>query len=104
MARFEAVEARAEGCSVRVKFTLDAPAVVGWQLYDPASGAYLSEGEWSEANGARVDLRVELPFGDGPYRVQVAPVADRARFVLIDAELSGAGGAIQPPRVTTAGR
>jgi len=89
---------------VRVRFTLDAPSVIGWQLFDPATGAYLAEGEWAEVNGKGADLLVELPFGDGPYRVQVAPVADRSRFILIDARLDGARVELQPPRVTTEGR
>jgi len=109
MARFEAVEARAEGSGIRVRFTLDSPGMIGWQLFDPGSGAYLAEGEWSKVNGngtghTGVDLLVDLPFGDGPYRVQVAPVADRARFILIDAQVDGTRVEIQPPRVTTAGR
>jgi lipopolysaccharide transport system permease protein len=107
--RFQAVQATPEGSGIRVRFTLDSPGVIGWQLFDPGSGAYLAEGEWSEVNGngaghTGVDLLVELPFGDGPYRVQVAPVSDRAHFILIDAQLEGTRVEIQPPRVTTTGR
>lgn len=106
--RFQAVQATAEGSGIRVQFALETPAVIGWQLFDPDSGAYLAEGEWSEVNGSgaglHADLKVELPFGDGPYRVQVAPVKDRSRFILIDANLDGSRVEIQAPRVTTAGR
>src|ERR1700689_1948554 len=96
MARFNAVQAQAEGDAIRVRFTLDAlgpgTQVVGWQLYDPDSGAFLFEGEWQEttphqAGHSDVDLSVTLPPDDGPYRIQVAPVEDRARFILIDAHV-----------------
>ena len=113
MATFREVQAEAEGAGIRVRFTLNAPAVVGWQLFDPDTGAYLAEGQWSEVtgNGAgaagtgpRADIYVDLPFGDGPYRVQVASVDARERFILIDAHLDGTQVSIRPPRVTTAGR
>jgi lipopolysaccharide transport system permease protein len=109
MARFEAVQAQSEGAAIRVRFTLDAPGVVGWQLYDPASGAFLYEGEWSQAGGngtghTDVDLRVTLPAEDGPYRIQVAPVEDRARFILIDAQVGEGQVSMEPPRITTQSR
>ena len=101
MARFTNVGAVVDGDALRVTFQLDAPGVIGWQIYDPSSGAFLFEGEWTELRDAKVDLRVMLPQEDGPYRVQVAPVADRGRFILIDAQLSGGQVAMTPPRVTT---
>jgi lipopolysaccharide transport system permease protein len=113
MARFNAVQAQSEGEAIRVRFTLDAPGpgtqVVGWQLYDPDSGAFLFEGEWQEATPhqaghADVDLSVTLPPDDGPYRIQVAPVEDRARFILIDAHVGQGRVSIHPPRVTTQSR
>ncbi len=103
MAKYSSVGAVIDGDAIRLRFNLDAPGVVGWQIYDPSSGAFLFEGEWIELRGAQVDLRVVLPREDGPYRVQVAPVADRGRFILIDAQLSGGTLEMTPPRVTTAG-
>src|SRR6202790_306601 len=101
MARYSSVGAVIDGDAIRLRFELDEPGVVGWQIYDPSSGAFLFEGQWIELHGAQVDLRVVLPREDGPYRVQVAPVADRGRFILIDALLSGGMLEIGPPRVTT---
>ncbi|HML17125.1 MAG TPA: hypothetical protein VK419_08870, partial [Bryobacteraceae bacterium] len=102
MARFEGVGAEIEGNAIRVSFRLDAPCLVGWQIYDPSTGAFLFEGEWREVRDRNVEMRVALPEQEGAYRVQVAPVEDRRRFVLIDAEVSGGAIAISPPRVTTA--
>jgi lipopolysaccharide transport system permease protein len=103
MARFEGVQATREGSDIRLRFRLDRPCVLGWQVLDPATGAFLFEGEWSEARGGDVDLRVKLPAEDGPYRVQVAPVEDRARFLLLDAHVIEGALALEAPRVTTAG-
>src|SRR5271156_4303313 len=103
MARFNGVSAAVEGRALRVRFELDAPCVVGWQIYDPATGAFLFEGEWTEIHGTKVDMRVALPEEDGPYRVQVAPVEDRGRFVIIDARMHGGTLEMSAPRVATLG-
>jgi homopolymeric O-antigen transport system permease protein len=101
MAKFEAVEATREGQAIRLRFRLDRPGVVGWQVYDPATGAFLFEGEWSEVRDSMVDLRVALPQEDGPYSVRVAPVEDRERFILVDAHKAGGKLEIEPPRVVS---
>jgi lipopolysaccharide transport system permease protein len=103
MARFNGVSAVIEGRAIRVRFELDAPCVVGWQIYDPSTGAFLFEGEWAEIRDTSVDLRVALPEEDGPYRVQVAPVVDRGRFVVIDTRLHDGALEMSPPRVATLG-
>jgi len=107
MALFESVQATHEGCDIRLRFHLrsrdDRACVLGWQVLDPVSGAFLFEGEWTEARGGDVDLRVKLPAEDGPYRVQVAPVEDRARFLLLDAHVTEGELALGSPRVTSAG-
>ena len=100
---FEKIAAAVEGHAIRVHFELDAPCVVGWQIYDPATGAFLFEGEWREIRDKKVDLCVALPEDDGPYRVQVAPVEDRNRFVLIDAEVHDGALEMSPPRISTTG-
>jgi len=92
-----------DGNAICVHFELDRPEIVGWQVYDPATGAYLFEGEWSEAPGNEIDLRVALPAEDGPYRIQVAPVARRDRFILIDALVGDGRLEMSPPRIVTAG-
>jgi lipopolysaccharide transport system permease protein len=102
MARFTGVEAAVEGGGIQLRFSLDAPSVVGWQIYDPSTGAFLFEGEWLKLDGPAVEMTIALPEGDGPYRIRVAPVHDRARFVLIDAQVSAGAVEITDPRVTTA--
>jgi lipopolysaccharide transport system permease protein len=102
MANYSAIEADTEGSSIRLRFAWDSAGVIGWQLFDPDTGAFLYEGEWSEAAGPNIDLRIALPAEDGPYRVQVAPVSDRGRFIAIDARVEAGAVAIQPPRVETA--
>ena len=54
----EVLEAAAEGAVIHLRFRLDHPGVIGWQLYDPASGAFLQEGEWSEVTDRDADLRI----------------------------------------------
>jgi lipopolysaccharide transport system permease protein len=101
MAQFTAVEATQEGSAISLRFAIDSPGVIGWQIFDPASGAFLFEGEWSEARDSRVALRIDLPRDDGPYRVQVAPVEDRERFILIDARVENGTLKMDPPRVAS---
>jgi lipopolysaccharide transport system permease protein len=101
VAKFDSIQATQEGSAIRLRFRLDAPTIVGWQVFDPASGAFLFEGQWSEAREANVDLRLDLPCEDGPYRVQVAPVEDRARFIVIDARVSDGRLDMSAPRVST---
>jgi len=96
MATYRAVTAVAEGRSIRVRFE-GGSGVIGWQLLDPATGAFLYEGEWAESN----DVLVTLPEEEGPYRVQVAPVADRGRFIAIDAQVGGESVEISAPRVVS---
>jgi lipopolysaccharide transport system permease protein len=103
MARYTGIAAEIDGRVIRVRFGLDTPCVIGWQIYDPSTGAFLFEGEWSEIRDTKVDLRVALPEEDGPYRVQVAPVEDRDRFVLIDARVHDGAVEMSPARVGTQG-
>jgi lipopolysaccharide transport system permease protein len=110
MGRFQAVKATSEGpaetVTVRLRCRMDRPCALCWQVLDPATGAILSEGEWPETPGPDVDLRVALPPGDGPYRVQVAPAEDRSRMILpillIDARIDGGKLELDPPRVASA--
>ena len=103
MPSMEVLEAVAEGAAIHLRFRLDQPGVIGWQLYDPGTGAYLQEGEWSEMTGRDADLRIPLPAEEGAYSVQVAPVNDRARFIAIEAHVGTAGKLeIGTPRVLTA--
>jgi lipopolysaccharide transport system permease protein len=95
-------EAVTEGAAIRLRFQLDEPAVVGWQLYDPSTGAFLQEGEWSEVTGRDADLCIPLPGEEGDYSVQVAPVKDRARYIAIEAHVGAGKLAIGPAQVLSA--
>lgn len=101
MARFTTITAAVEQRDIAVRFTIDAPAAMGWQISDPETGAFLFEGEWSEPHDPKAALRVALPEEDGPYRVQIAPVDNRDRFILIDAHVHHGQVEMSPPRVVT---
>ncbi len=103
MAKFQDVVAVREDPAIRLRFRLDEPRVLGWQVFDPATGAFLSEGQWPEPRGPQVDLAVSLPAQDGPYRVHVAPIEDRERFILIEARVSGGSVEVGSPRVASRG-
>ena len=98
----DVLEAVAEGAAIRLRFTLDQPGVIGWQLYDPSTGAFLQEGEWSEVQGREADLRIPLPAMEGAYSVQVAPVNDRARYIAIEARVGQGTLKLGAPRLLTA--
>jgi lipopolysaccharide transport system permease protein len=99
----QVVEAKAEDDVIHLRFLVDQPGVIGWQLYDPATGAFLQEGEWSEVQGREVDLRIPRPTQEGAYSLQVAPVNDRARFIEIALQVGTAGRLeIGTPRILTA--
>jgi lipopolysaccharide transport system permease protein len=100
--RYSAVSAEIDHRVIHVRFELDAPCVIGWQIYDPTTNAFLFEGEWKQLRDRSADLRVELPEEDGPYRVQIAPVEQRDRFIVIDARMHGGVAEISSPSVGTA--
>lgn len=102
MVTFTGVEAALRNGKIHVRFRLGSPCVLGWQIYDPSTAAFLFEGEWKKLDDPQVEMTIDLPEEDGPYRVQVAPVEDRTRFILIDAQVSGGAVSMDPPRVTTA--
>src|SRR5579883_1890443 len=101
---FENLIAKRDGQSIRVRFDVEQPCVVGYQIYDPDTGAFLFEGEWREVHDCKVDLEVAVPADDGPYRIQVAPVENRERFVLIDARVHEGTHEVETPRVATEAR
>ena len=98
----QVIGAVTEGAAIRLRFQLDEPGVIGWQLYDPATGAFLQEGEWSEVTTREADLRIPLPDQEGAYSVQVAPVADRARYIAIEARVGAGKLEIGPARLVSA--
>lgn len=108
-ARYSDVRATAAASLLEVGFTLENRSAEPWharsgqhigsQIYDPANGVFITEGEWSPiavevAPGARqsVSLRIAIPSQDGPYRVYVSPLDEKTgwsyasgEFVVIDA-------------------
>jgi hypothetical protein len=98
----DGLEAVAEGTGIRLRFHMEQPGVIGWQLYDPSTGMFLQEGEWTDVTGREADLRIPLPADEGAYSVQVAPVKDRARFIEIPARVGAGKLEIGTPRVVTA--
>lgn len=63
----------------RRRWRRDQGCAIGWQIYDPATGLFLSEGEWlalgqdvAPGEAASVELSIELPSEAGPYRVYVS--------------------------------
>jgi lipopolysaccharide transport system permease protein len=102
MPRFQAVEATSDAATVRLRFRLDRPCALNWQVLDPATGAILSEGERPEAPGSDVDFEIVFPPEDGPYRLQIAPLRDRSRMILIDGLLTAGKLNLDAPRLASA--
>ncbi len=42
MATFQDIEAACEDSAIRLRFRLERAGVLGWQVFDPATGAFLS--------------------------------------------------------------
>jgi lipopolysaccharide transport system permease protein len=89
---------------------------VGWQIYDPLTSVFLSEGDWkplaadvAPGRSADTTLDVELPAEPGAYRVFVAPVLGDdgwahqhgAKLLVIDAAVDQTGARVLRTRVTT---
>jgi len=98
VAVFLNIHANVEDAQIRVRFTLDQPCVVGWQIFDPSTGAFLFEGEWVRLTDPKADLAIPLS-DEGAYRIHIAPVNDRARFIELDAEVNDGKAVIHAPRV-----
>lgn len=75
IAGFHEVEVEAHGLELRLGFKLspDAAWQLGWQIYDPHTGAFLQEGEWLDLSGGDVQLMIPLPAEPGQYHVYVSP-------------------------------
>ena len=92
---------------------------LGWQVYDPETHRFLTEGEWAPLDvnlppGGRqpVATRVTLPAQDGPYRVYLSPLSEKSGwsysqggpFVVIDTVVSGGRVQAVNARVVTLGK
>ncbi len=94
-----------DGRGIRVRFQLDAPCVVGWQIFDPVDRRVSVRRRMAAASRhAKPMCDVRLPAEDGPYRVQIAPVEHRDQFIVIEARVSdGRRGNLARRTVGTAG-
>ena len=81
-----------------------ARARLGWQVLRSGHRRVSLRRPVVRSAAARTWIcRVALPPEDGPYRVQVAPVEDRDRFILIDgAHGRRSSSRWMPPRVASA--
>ncbi|MBL8174974.1 MAG: ABC transporter permease [Bryobacterales bacterium] len=92
---------------------------IGWQVYDPDTGAFLYEGEWTRlardvapGESAELSMNLALPAADGPYRVYVSPIGPRTgwlyahgeEFLIVDAEVAGGETRILRSERTTLAR
>ncbi len=85
-----AVQLDAEGRTVRLRGRLenrsgetwrrDDGFAVGWQLFDPETGMFIAEGQWTaleadvpQGGSAPLDLEVKLPAERGGYRLYISP-------------------------------
>jgi lipopolysaccharide transport system permease protein len=89
---------------------------IGWQIFDPATALFISEGEWSPLHvdiapgeSARFEVNVAVPPQDGPYRLYLSPVDEKdgwsyvrgGRFVIADISMCGGDANVAGVRETT---
>lgn len=94
-------------------------AAIGWQVYDPETGIFLYEGDWTRltrdvAHGesAELNLDLSLPSADGLYRIYVSPIDPRTgwlyasgeEFLIVDAEVANGEPRILATSRTTLAR
>lgn len=127
-ARFHDVETELDEHqqSIRVRFRLEnrsdaawraaAGYYLGWQVYDPATARFITEGEWAPLDGELepgasrpVELRLTLPAQNGTYRVYVSPLHEEhgwfyprgSELIVIDANVNDGRTRVGEARVTT---
>ena len=127
-AGFHDLHAEAHGLAVDLRFLLANRSddvwrrrdgfSIGWQLFDPQTAAFLTEGQWEDAGeelrpgeDRSTSLRIELPQEDGQYHVYVSPrTADGWHywlhwpFVLLSAAVENGAAHVERVEVTTIGR
>lgn len=118
------ISATVEAGVLRLRFRLENRSAkvwragtdsAGWQIYDPATHLFITEGEWlplprDVAPGESCDIKVEiaLPDDESERRMYVSPVlqdggwlyAQGSKFIAVDL----AGAAVERLRVTTLAR
>lgn len=122
------VSCTARGRRVDVRLTVENRGVeswpardlcLGWQIYDPDTAIFISEGEWIAAGrdlgpgaSAAFALDVELPAEPGRYHVYVSPRTDRDGwfyqlewpFVLVEAAVEQGVARVESAGPTTLAR
>lgn len=113
IASFDGVRVEINGGKLGVSFRLEANRwELGWQIYDPVTGAFLEEGEWFRTEGGEVSVEIPLPGEAGRYHVYLSPRDERHGwhflahypFVLIDALVEQQRIVSANAEVTTIGR
>lgn len=120
IAAFEQVRVDPEGLNVHLQFRLkhlteadwEPGFCLGWQIYDPTTGAFLQEGEWLRTAGGPLDVTIPLPAESGHYHVYISPRDDRNGwhfeqhypFLLVDAQVDNSAVSSAVAEVTTIGR
>ena len=87
---------------------LNSGASIGWQIFDPVTSLFISEGEWQPAC-KKMRMNIELPDHAGIYRIYVSPMIPEigwayqrsGRFLVIDARVGKAAAEILRSEVTT---
>jgi len=120
-AGYDRVHAEVEAGALRLRFRLlnqgkqpwrGGADSTGWQIYDPATHLFISEGEWvplprdvAPGEDCEMELRIPLPADGARYRVYVSPVLREGGWTyargskMITADISA--GRLERVRVTT---
>lgn len=88
---------------LKLRCSLHSPhRSLGWQVFDPATGLFLSEGDWLTVEPGRpAEMTLRLPPEPGPYRVFVSTRDDQRgwhyqrgeSFLVVDSEVTVSGEA-----------
>jgi len=122
------VRCAARGLRVEVRFRMEnrgsevwsgRDLCLGWQIYDPDTAIFISEGDWIPARRAlapgesdEYSLDVELPAESGRYHVYVSPRTERDGwfyrrqwpFVLVESAVEGGTARVDRAGPTTLAR
>lgn len=99
--------------SLSVECTVEEPilrsgAAIGWQVFDPETSLFISEGDWLPA-GKQMRMNIELPDHAGVYRIYVSPMVPNTgwayqrggRFLVVDVKVGAEAAEIVRSEMTT---
>ncbi|MBL8291911.1 MAG: ABC transporter permease [Bryobacterales bacterium] len=114
IAGFSQIELAWNVLDLRLRFLLSPGQAwqLGWQIYDPHTGAFLQEGDWLNTPGGEVEFAIPLPAEPGRYHVYVSPRDDKQGwhfqqhypFVLVEAQVQDGQIVSANAEVTTLAR